>query len=339
MSDIVRRYEMMIVGETWGEKEAQEGRPFVGPSGLVLRSMLRHAGIDFDACYVTNVFNLHPEGNALETLCGPKAEAIEGMPQLGQKLWVSKRYQPELDRLWSEVSTVRPNVILALGSTPLWALTKQIGIKKYRGTPILSFISGTKVLPTYHPAAIMRQWKLRPIGIADMQKAKEESLFPQLRRPKRLIYLEPTLQDIAWFYNKYIVDAPHVALDIETKQGTITEVGIAPRWDRAIVIPFYSHERNSSYWGTPSEEFQAWQWVRRICGEKPLVGQNFSYDLQYLWRCNHIPCLEVEDDTMLLHHAMYPEMEKSLGFLGSIYTSEPSWKFMRADNETLKQED
>jgi hypothetical protein len=42
---------------------------------------------------------------------------------------------------------------------------------------------------------------------------------------------------------------------------------------------------------------------------------------------------------MLLHHSMQPELEKGLGFLGSVYTDEPSWKFMRTDHSTLKQAD
>jgi len=42
---------------------------------------------------------------------------------------------------------------------------------------------------------------------------------------------------------------------------------------------------------------------------------------------------------MLLHHAMQPEMEKGLGFLGSLYTNEPSWKFMRTDHDNLKKGD
>ncbi len=46
----------------------------------------------------------------------------------------------------------------------------------------------------------------------------------------------------------------------------------------------------------------------------------------------------VTDDTMLLHHALQPEMEKGLSFLGTIYTSEASWKMMRK-KDTVKRED
>lgn len=337
--DIARRYQIMIVGEAYGEQEEREGKPFVGYSGQVLRSMLRAAGIPYEDCYVTNVFNLRPEGNKLEALAAPKALAIPDMPRLANNLWIGAKYKPELDRLWSEVKAVRPNVIIALGAVPLWALTKQLGIKKYRGTPLLASDGETKVFPTYHPAAIGRQWKLRPIGIADLEKARRESVSPVLRRPERFIYVEPSIADIAWFYEKYIVPAKDISVDIETKQGMITEIGFAPTWDRALVIPFYSHSDRGNYWSTPQEEFQAWKWVQKILAEKPAIGQNFSYDLQYLWAKNHIPVPVVADDTMILHHAMYPEMEKSLGFLGSIYTDEPSWKFMRADNETIKAED
>jgi hypothetical protein len=44
-------------------------------------------------------------------------------------------------------------------------------------------------------------------------------------------------------------------------------------------------------------------------------------------------------DTMLLHHSMYPELPKSLGFLGSIYTNEAAWKLMRRDAEELKRDE
>jgi hypothetical protein len=42
---------------------------------------------------------------------------------------------------------------------------------------------------------------------------------------------------------------------------------------------------------------------------------------------------------MLLHHALHPESEKGLGFLGSVYTNEASWKLMRGKSETIKREE
>ena len=153
--------------------------------------------------------------------------------------------------------------------------------------------------------------------------------------------MEPSLEDIADFYAEHLAPSPFLSCDIETKQGTITEVGYSTADGRyAIVIPFYSRlASDGNYWDTLSDERRAWQWVRRINGEKPLIGQNFSYDLNYFWRTVGIPCPHFLGDTMLLHHSLQPEMEKGLGFLGSIYTNEPSWKFMRTDHDQLKKGD
>jgi hypothetical protein len=50
--------------------------------------------------------------------------------------------------------------------------------------------------------------------------------------------------------------------------------------------------------------------------------------MQYLWRYAGIAAKKFCDDTMLLHHALQPEMQKGLGFLASVYTDELAWKFM-----------
>jgi hypothetical protein len=63
------------------------------------------------------------------------------------------------------------------------------------------------------------------------------------------------------------------------------------------------------------------------------------YDLHFLWRGYGIPTVNCDDDTMLLHHSLQPESEKGLGFLGSVYTNEASWKLMRARGKTTIKRD
>lgn len=337
-------HRIMIIGEAWGDEEERTGRPFTGAAGGVLKGMLRAAEIDFKECYATCVFNLRPSGGQIKSLCGPKSECIPDWPQLGQSQWIRKAFKPELDRLLAEVEMVKPNVIIALGSTPLWALTKLRGIKKQRGTPTLALDERTKILPTYHPSAILRQWKLRPIAIADLAKAGRESTFPEIRRPERFVYIPERVKDIEAFYEEHIAPSRDLGTDIETATiagiPTITEIGFSPRPDIAMVIPFLTRAPGThNYWLTAKQEIAAWEWVRRICEEKGLIGQNFNYDMQYILYYMGITNVTVVDDTMILHHSMYPEMEKSLGFLGSIYTDEPAWKFMRADANSFKKEE
>lgn len=336
---------IMIVGEAWGEQEERTGQAFEGPSGSLLRGLLRQAGIDINECYLTNVFNLRPSSNQIDKLCGPAKESVKGYRPLKPGKYVLAKYQSELDRLFSEIERVQPNLIIACGNTPLWALCKKVGIKKYRGAPSLTHpdVCGGKykVIPTWHPAAIMRQWELRVVTLADLTKAKRESSFPELHRPSHKIYLEPSLEDIEAFYQQYLLKEPFLSVDIETKEKTITEIGFATAdGSRCIVIPFWSRENaDGNYWPTLNDEKKAWQWVRYICENHYLVGQNFSYDMNYLWRTVGIPCPHFVGDTMVLHHSLQPELEKGLGFLGSVYTNEPSWKFMRTDHSTLKQGD
>jgi len=329
---------IMVLGEFWGEAEERTGRPFEGPAGSVLFSLLKQVGIDRKDCYFTNVFNARPQNNRIESFCGPKATSIEGFarPIIPGK-YVQTEHSHHIDRLFEELDRVRPNVVIALGNTALWALTKKTGIKKYRGSPTISHCQRYKIIPTWGPASVLRQWELRPIVMADFAKARRQCEFPELRRPVRYLYLEPDLKDIQDFYEKFLLDAPFVSLDIETAAGTITEVGVGTS-THAMVIPFYDRAaEDGNYWPTAAKERKAWDLVRMICKECPTIGQNFSYDMQYLWRTVGIPCPKFLGDTMLMHHSLQPEMEKGLGFLASIYTDEPAWKFMRAEHGHLKK--
>ena len=150
----VKPAPIMLVGEAWGEHEERKGRPFVGPTGGVLKGMLRQVGINFDECSVTNVFNLRPpNGNNVTNLCGGKADGIPGRPVLQKSKYVLAKYEPELDRLAEEVTRTAPNIIVALGATPAWALLKSTGIKAIRGVPATTELDAReyKVLPTYPP--------------------------------------------------------------------------------------------------------------------------------------------------------------------------------------------
>lgn len=325
---------ILVLGEHWHDQEEITGQPFAGSRFFVLKSMLSDAGISLADCNFTNVFNQNL--STTRQLYVGKAESIPGYPAIETGRYFPARLAGELARLAYEMSLFQPNVIIALGPAALWATTGKTGIKKYRGTALSGRYA--KVLPSWSPEQVMRQWPLRPICVSDFSKAKNESAFPDVRRPSRKIWIEPSLADIERFYHEHIVPAPALSCDIETASGYITEVGYAVSPELAIVIPFLSR-KNGNYWPTFGEEKSAWNWVRLINTTKPTFGQNYQYDMQYFWKTVGIPCPHFCDDTMLLHHTLQPELEKGLGFLGSLYTNEASWKFMRHDNETLKQAD
>lgn len=330
---------LMLIGEAWGKDEEPVQRPFVGKAGWLLNGLLAQAGIRREECYVTNVFNLRPKPtDDVKNLCGPKVDGIPGMPALVPGKYVKAQYLPHLTRLYKEIEVERPNLIVALGVTASWALMRQtVTINSIRGSIGWSKHVGTKILPTYHPAGIFRDYSGKPILFADLCKAKGEALFPELRLPVREVWTAPTPEDLLAFESSYITPSSQLSIDIETMGEMISCIGFAPDAQHAIVVPFYDAEKKSgNYWDTLEEEVDAMSWVRRMCSlPKRMIFQNGLFDIQRLWRYG-IPVPGAEDDTMLLHHALQPEMRKSLGFLASVYSNEPSWKFMR---KSMKKED
>jgi uracil-DNA glycosylase len=326
---------IMLVGEAWGEKEAEARRPFVGASGWLLNQLLSHAGLRREDCYVTNVFNLRPRpSNDIKNLCGTKTESGP-WPQLSKGKYIRKEFAGELERLYQEVRDVQPNLILALGATAAWAFMYSSGIKAVRGAIARSALAVTlklgreyKILPTYHPAAILRDWSSRPIATADLMKAAREQHFPEVRRPQRLIWTEPTLQDLLDYEQQHLTGAPRVACDIETVGTQITCIGFSPRPDSAIVIPLFRGQ-NTSYWDSAEEEVAALRIIQRWLDTYPCVFQNGLFDLHVMWRYYGLRIKHDTEDTMLMHHAYMPELSKGLGFLGTLYTDEASWKHMR----------
>lgn len=325
---------VVILGEAWGAEEEKQRSPFVGASGYELTRMLSEAGIARADCFLTNVFNLRPSGNHIEALCGDKKSRIEGYPALKGSKYVRKDFEPELLRLGDELVAINPNIIIALGNTALWAVLGKTAISKLRGTTDLSThtASGFKVLPTYHPAAVLRQWELRPTVVLDLMKAARESEFPELRRAKRKIWIEPTIQDLITFRDNYITNCPLLSVDIENPGGPIHEIGFSPDKHIGIVIPFLDkRKKNRSYWKTPQEEVAALYIVKGILEDIKIkkLFQNGIYDVSVIWRWWHVAVRGFEEDSMLIHHALQPEALKGLAFLGSLYGNEGPWKLER----------
>jgi uracil-DNA glycosylase family 4 len=333
-----------IVGEAWGEHEERERTHFVGPSGYELTRMLAEAGIRRADCLLTNVFHLRPPGNKIEALCGPKPEGIRGYPPLLKSKFVRREFIPEIERLGDEIVEANPNIVICLGNTALWAMCGVTAISKLRGTTRLSThtAAGFKTIATYHPAAVLRQWELRPVTVVDLAKAARESEFPEIRRPKREIWIEPTLEDIHEFVEQYIYPAQFMALDIETAGNQVTCIGMAPSPNLGIVVPFVDpRKKGRSYWPTAKMERAAWEACRRPIEDRRIrkALQNGMYDIAFLWRAQGIRVINASEDSMLLHHALQPESLKGLGFLGSVYTDEGSWKQMREKHTTIKRDD
>jgi uracil-DNA glycosylase len=326
-----RDAKIALVGEAFGREEDLTGCPFVGQSGQELTRILSDAGIARGSCFLTNTFAFRPQDNDILSLCGKKAEVLEASPEyalapISSGKYIHPQYLGELDRLYEELAQVQPNVIVPLGNIACWALLGSGGISNLRGT--VAETPRGKVLPTYHPAAVLRQWAYRPIVVADLMKAKREAETPVVLRRRRELTICPTHPEICNWIENYARDAAYLTCDIETFSGQIDMIGFASSPDHAICIPFFDNQTKENFWPTPEDEAEAYRLVQLILGLPcPKVFQNGLYDLQYLYKMG-FRVRNALHDTMLLHHSLYPELQKGLGFLGSLYCNEVSWKLL-----------
>lgn len=339
--------KVAFVGEAPSDEEVDAGIPLVGPSGRIFDAMLRTAGLDRRNYHVTNVFNEQLPENEVANWTAPLAEARSGgfadlPPVAGGTL--RPEYRHHLTRLAEELADVRPDVVVPLGGTALWAFTGQTNISQMRGAVVSAsrILPGVKLVPTYHPAFVMRQWKFFGTVVLDFQKAvREAELGRSIIRPVRKLLLEPTIPDIRAFRKEHLSGSGLISCDIETGWGMITCIGFAQDTENAICIPFVDlRQPDKSYWRHSSEEAVAWDEVQEILeGPAPKLGQNYgAYDAFWLLDKYGIRTNNMTHDTRLLHHALFPESPKDLASMGATYGSQGAWKTMR-QKKAVKRDD
>ena len=148
---------LAIVGEAPGAEEAKQGKPFVGRSGKLLDENLHIAGVERAQCLVANVFRYQPPGNKVahffssRTRAKKEGRAVdERWGPFGTSDWVLAEFSGEIEHLQRTLEAYAPRVIVALGRTPLWALTGQNGIMQLRGTvQPCRLLPGVDVVPTF----------------------------------------------------------------------------------------------------------------------------------------------------------------------------------------------
>lgn len=336
---------IVIVGEFPTLNESGTG-PFTNGLWRYFKALLGNAGINPRDCIWLNVVN-KPAASMYALCQQSKSGAYPYLPYLERGHYLRAEFGHDIATLYSALARIKPNLVIAVGDMPLWALAKEHGMGQNRGriTRTIPEAGGLKMLPVMHPRAVQAAIQDEPILKMDLAKAARESKFPEIRRPQRFIHIYPSLDDLEEYWQLYLADAPLISTDIETKGNTITCVGFSASPDRALVVPFFSEATpDGNYWKTQRDEVLAWRFVKRVV-ERPearLLGQNFLFDIQQLLRKMGIVCPGYAEDTMLLHHTLQPELLKGLGFQGSIYTDECKWKTMNhraAADRSGKKED
>jgi len=170
-----------LVGEAPGAEEARLGHPFVGRSGQLLDKMLEKAGIDRKQGLIANVFRSQPPGNKVDHFFISKRAAqaenigiMEDFCKFGSG-YCRAEYARDIEHLRETLRRLKPKIILALGRTPLWALTCESELLKKVGQRLPGrLVPGIDVIPTYHPSFILRgNWGLQDAWLEHFVSARK----------------------------------------------------------------------------------------------------------------------------------------------------------------------
>ena len=148
--------KIMIVGEGPGQKEDEEGKPFVGDAGMLLNKMLKAINIQRNNAYITNVVNYRPPNNRK-----PDPSEIN-------------RYSIYLRR---HISIINPRILILMGSTAMESLFgSKIKISKERGSWKEVIINDRTYLTmiTFHPAYLLRQPEQKKYSWADLKEIRKK---------------------------------------------------------------------------------------------------------------------------------------------------------------------
>ena len=236
----------MLCGEAPGANEDAKGIPFIGQAGMLLdRALKDFAKLKREDVYVTNVAKCRPPNNATP---------------------VRKEIQTCVENyLDKEIAAVKPKFMLVMGNSALLGVLGKSGIMKHHGTPVLMDYNGHKVrvMPTLHPAAVLRNPKWGEDFALDMVRFGQlvrgqintpETRVKIIRTPAQLRRLREQLMQakvISWDIETYTEPAekPFVHTNLQYWHPQSHIVSIAFAWEEglAVVVPLFHNDGITGY--------------------------------------------------------------------------------------------
>lgn len=300
--------KLAIVGTAPGVTECSAGKPFTGPMGNLLYSLLRSAGITRDECFLGNISQTMPPGELTMEWSG---------------------VAPGIEQLKTDLQIVQPYAILLLGDIPLQVFDAKNPRKAsdWRGSILRcddpsSPFNGYKCIPTIHPSNVFKNWEYYYLVMLDVRRAVTESTSAAIDIPQQdvQVIMDPVQ---ACHRLELITNIDHpIAMDIEGGVTTVSCVSFALSPSYVFVVPLETYSLE--------DRARALRAISRFCvSSTPKILQNSLYDNFVLSWAYKIPIKNVLHDTMLSSWEIYPELPKSLAVQTSIWTRQPFYKFER----------
>lgn len=280
--------DVMIVGEAPGFREDEVEKPFAGKSGQLLDATLEKFGLSRKDCFLTNVNKCRPPENRTPNKTEQKA---------------CRHY------LDDEIDMVKPKFILLVGNTAL-SVIKKSGIMSKRGE--LFWLGDAVVLPTVHPAAVLRNPRYASVFDTDVGTFArivrgEDAEVPA---PKTILVKDKkALVACA----KSIMISEAVSYDLENtgfdelaEDAEIVTIGISPKPGLAFVVPINHPDH---VWKAPERVLQT-VGNALVYTKAKRIAHNAKYDDKWLQQFGSN--VSADFDTMIAAHVLDENRFKGL---------------------------
>lgn len=318
--------KIAIIGDSPGEAEDERGRPFVGPAGQTLRNWLSMLGFNIDRdIYFDNAIKCHPEeGHTIS----------------------AKEIRNCNEHLWTALREVNPDIIIAAGNAACQALLPANiaaeGITKLRGHVFWNEDLQRKIIPMFHPSAVLHDFGNEIFCLADLRKAAKELKHPTWVPEGLGEYIALLdVEEVEQVMDK-LIEADVVAFDTETSHSASLSCEQAGDrggldWSSAQVLCIsFCDEVGTGYivpivgqyfrqiWST--EDYgRVMKALRKFfASDTPKIAQNGKFDVHMLRELG----VEVNEesfafDTMLGYSLIHEAASHALEPMRSMFTTMP----------------
>ncbi len=316
---------IFILGEAPGSYEVNEGRPFVGPSGIELQAALDLLGLSRGECHINNVMACCPPKGNLGAFIS-KLSRINTARNRDKKPTLPTPQKACRGRLLEDMK----------GFTRVICLGKEAASAIRGGNASIMALRGTceevqmpwgmvKVAYTIHPAFVLRVPKWREVFLSDLSRAVRYFRDALSWKEPEIIIVK-SAQELMDCFERLVDMGKPVAYDVETGMESPLEarlrcIGIGNE-DLSILVPFRRINPAEPDFFTGQEEVQVTTLVRTFLqtAPVPIIGHNAGqFDRLVCERALQVTP-KLAADTLLLHLLVNNEMPHNLGFITSYYT-------------------
>lgn len=359
----LRQRPIMVIMDTPLADEIKKKEPYSAISSQTLFSELSKVGLKRLEIHPTYLFRFRPHKGDISAMfhtTGLPLEEYSIWPQSKKDSFMNFGFN-ELKVLRDEIKQVNPSLIICAGKWALYFLTGETSfadtkkssfgtLLKWRGSHLKlgsfwEYDNPHVVIPILPPSSAWQLPEEKPIILQDYRrvgmvgKAAIEGNISEFTHRDYNFLIGPTFQQAKDWLSAEILrmeesDTPiEYSIDLETKQGFQDCLSIAKSYTEAICLPFTTIG-SPNYW-TETEEVEIVKLLRmfylhRNCAH---IGHNYAYDMQYEWR-DLLAAVKPAHDTMVMHHVLFPGMEKNLAFISSLY--QKVYKFWKDEGKIKK---